>query len=89
MRLFTLLLCLALPFAATAQTDTTQPDGPIAVEDSASADAAIANRIRAILGELEGYDDVTVTASSGIVTLRGTTLDMTTASRLTDLVGRV
>ena len=88
MRLFALLLCLALPLTAFAQT-TDQPTGAIAVEDSASADAAIANRIRDILGELEGYGDVSVTVSSGIVTLRGTTLDAPTAARLNELVGRV
>lgn len=46
-------------------------------------------RIRNILSELAGYEDVTVTVSSGIVTLRGTTLEATEAARLNDLVGRV
>lgn len=88
MRLIALLLlslCFALPLAA----QTNQPSGTIAVQDSASADAAIATRIRDILGELEGYEDITVVVSSGIVTLRGTTLDMATATRLSELVGRV
>ena len=88
MRLFAFLLCLLLPFAALAQT-TNQPTGTIAVEDTAESDAAIANRIRDILGELDGYDDISVAVSSGIVTLRGTTLDMTAATRLSELVGRV
>src|SRR5690606_2541954 len=61
----------------------------ITVNDSADTDAAIANRIRDILHELEGYGDVSVTVSSGIVTLRGTTLDATAALQLNDLVGRV
>jgi small-conductance mechanosensitive channel len=87
MRILALIFCLAFPLALAAQTD--QPTGTIAVEDSASADAAIATRIRDILGELEGFDDISVTVSSGIVTLRGTTLDAQAANRLNDLVGRV
>ena len=83
-----LVLLLLLPALAMAQT-TGQPTGTIAVEDSADTDAAMANRIRDILGELEGYDDVSVTVSSGIVTLRGETLDATTAANLNELVGRV
>ncbi|AXI43253.1 mechanosensitive ion channel domain-containing protein [Sulfitobacter sp. SK011] len=89
MRILAFLVCLALPFAAVAQTTTTQPSGTINIEDSATSDAAIANRIRDILGELEGYEDISVTVSSGIITLRGTTLDTSSATRLTELVGRV
>ncbi|WP_224826314.1 mechanosensitive ion channel family protein [Cognatishimia sp. MH4019] len=90
MRLFlSLVLCLFLPFAAMAQDTTEQPTGTIAVEDSAAQDAAIATRIRSILGELQGFEDVTVSVSNGIVTLRGTTLDAFTANRLNDLAGRV
>ena len=88
MRLIAVLLCLLLPFGAMAQTQD-QPAGTITLADSAAQDASIANRIRDILGELEGYDDVTVAVSSGIVTLRGSTLDAATALRLNDLVGRV
>lgn len=88
-----LSLCLAVcllvtPSPSPAQT-TDQPSGTIAVEDNANKDAAIAVRIRDILAELEGFDDVTVTVSSGIVTLRGTTLDNATALRLNDIAGRV
>ena len=88
MRLFALLILLFLPMQSFAQT-TTQADGTIAIEESATQDTAIATRIRAILRELDGYADVTVDVNSGIVTLRGTTLDMVTATRLTELVGRV
>ena len=87
-RLTLLLLCLSVPFAALAQSSE-QPSGTITVGDSAAQDAAIANRIRDILAELEGYDDVTVSTSSGIVTLRGSTLDTVSANRLNDLVSRV
>ncbi|MEO0863681.1 MAG: mechanosensitive ion channel protein MscS, partial [Pseudomonadota bacterium] len=58
--LLIILLLAATPLAA--QT-TDQPSGTIAVEDSATQDAAIAVRIRDILGELEGFDEVTVSVS--------------------------
>ena len=87
-RALCLALLLCVPIVATAQT-ADQPSGTITVEDSASQDAAIAVRIRDILTELEGYEEVTVTVTSGIVTLRGTTVDATTAERLNELVGRV
>ncbi|MFK7752599.1 MAG: mechanosensitive ion channel domain-containing protein [Sedimentitalea sp.] len=83
-----LALCLFVAAPVWAQ-DSAQPTGTIEVEDSAAQDAAIAVRIRDIVGELDGYDNVTVTVTSGIVTLRGTTIDTATASRLNDLVGRV
>lgn len=73
---------------ASAQTPA-QPSGTIDVENSRTDDAAIAVRIRSILAELGGYSDVTVTVNSGIVTLRGTTLDSTTAARLNEIAGRV
>ena len=88
MRILALLLCLCLPFALSAQT-ADQPTGTIALADDATADAAIANRIRDILGELDGYGDISVTVSSGIVTLRGTTLDPGKALRLNELASRV
>ncbi|MEO0765659.1 MAG: mechanosensitive ion channel family protein [Pseudomonadota bacterium] len=86
-RALILLLCLSAG-PAFAQT-TTQPQGTIAVEDSASQDAAIAVRIRGILSELDGYEEITVTVSSGIVTLRGTTIEAPQADRLNDIVSRV
>ena len=79
----------ALPAFAQSAPATDQPSGPISVEDSAAVDAAIAVRIRDILTELEGYEDVTVTVTSGIVTLKGTTLSADLAERLTELVTRV
>jgi len=88
MRFFLLLVCLLQPLVAFAQTNT-QPNSTIEISDSAATDAAIATRIRDILSRLEGYGDVTVTVSSGIVTLRGETLDADTAARLNGLVSRV
>lgn len=84
-----LLICLFCLLPATLSAQTNQPSGTIDVEDSATQDAAIANRIRGILAELDGYDDVTVSVTSGIVTLRGHTLDGESARRLNDLASRV
>ncbi len=89
MRLIALIACLLMPFAIQAQTTADQPSGTITISDSATQDVAIAVRIRDILRELDGYADVTVSVSSGIVTLRGNTVDTATANRLNDLVARV
>ncbi|MEM7520705.1 MAG: mechanosensitive ion channel domain-containing protein [Pseudomonadota bacterium] len=89
MRYLAIAFLLFLPLLSMAQTVEEQPTGAIGIEDSATADAAIAVRIREILAELEGFEDVSVSVASGIVTLRGTTLDMATANRLNGLVGRV
>ncbi|WP_420012832.1 BON domain-containing protein [Tateyamaria sp.] len=86
-RVLLILLCLGAN-PVWAQT-TEQPQGSIEVEDSATQDAAIAVRIRDILNELDGYEEVTVTVSSGIVTLRGTTLDAAAAARLNEIAARV
>ena len=91
MHRFGLVLLLAFGLLTTqlAAQSANQPSGTIAVDDSATKDAAIAVRIRDILAELGGYADVTVTVSSGIVTLRGTTLDNAAATRLNEIAGRV
>ncbi|MFG6532018.1 MULTISPECIES: mechanosensitive ion channel domain-containing protein [unclassified Sulfitobacter] len=84
-----LLLSCALPLTPAFAQTSDQPEGTIAVEGDATADAAIAKRIRAILRELEGFEKVRVSVASGIVTLTGTTLDTASAARLNDLAGRV
>lgn len=84
-----LLLLIALPHAPAVAQTSDQPEGTIAVEGDTTADAAIAKRIRAILRELEGFEKVGVSVSSGIVTLRGTTLDAASGERLSELAGRV
>ena len=84
-----LVIILALCAGPVLAQGTDQPQGTIEVEDSATQDAAIAVRIRDILSELDGYEEVTVTVSSGIVTLRGTTIDTSAATRLNDIVARV
>lgn len=87
--LISLVLAAQLwPERLHAQT-ADQPSGVITVEDSAQQDAAIATRIREILGELDGYEDVTITVNSGIVSARGTALDGPTVARLNALIGRV
>ena len=86
-RVLLVLMCLSAGPVLAQGTD--QPQGTIEVEDSATQDAAIAVRIRDILGELDGYEEITVTVSSGIVTLRGTTIDAPKAARLNDIVARV
>ena len=65
--LLCLFLLLALPLAPASAQDNDQPEGTIALEGDATADAAIANRIRAILRELEGFEKVGVSVSSGFV----------------------
>lgn len=87
MRLYLIFLLCLLPALALAQAN--QPTGTIAVKDSATQDAAIANRIRDILTELEGFEDITVSVTSGIVTLRGSTLDGDGPRRLNELASRV
>ncbi len=49
----------------------------------------MATRIREIMEELSGYEDVTVFVSEGVVTLRGTTLETSGHEELGKLVGRV
>lgn len=86
--LFVFLFSASAPIIAAAQSSE-QPSGTITVVDSAEQDAAIATRIREILSELDGYEDVTVTVSSGIVTLRGTALDSAAVAQLNGLITRV
>jgi small-conductance mechanosensitive channel len=87
--LYASFLAFSLLFSPALSQDSDQPSGTISVADDATQDAAIATRIRDILAELEGYEDVTVTVNSGIVTLRGTTLDAESLGNLTELTARV
>jgi small conductance mechanosensitive channel len=54
MRFAVIFLLLALPVIGAAQS-VDQPNCPIAVENSAAQDAAIAVRIRGIFGDLDGF----------------------------------
>ncbi|MGR3491661.1 MAG: mechanosensitive ion channel domain-containing protein [Shimia sp.] len=86
MRFLITLLFLLIPLTAFAQG---QPDGAIAVSESASQDAAIELRLERILTELAGYEDVTVDVSSGIVTLTGTTVEAAKIEELASIASRV
>lgn len=85
---------LALAGEAVAQEasqgGTAAPAEPtIAVEQGEVSDAAIAERIRAILREIEGLGKVVVSVRAGVVTLRGTTADPAKTRQALALVERV
>jgi len=89
MRLLLICLLTLLPMTALAQSDNGQPEGTISVVSDAAQDAAIATRIRQILRQLDGYEDVTVAVTEGIVTLSGSALDAGQIASLTGLVARI
>lgn len=66
-----------------------ESDRTIVVGERAIADAEIADRIDRLLSEIEGFNDVGVTVSGGVVTLTGEVLDTTTRDRLAATVERV
>jgi small-conductance mechanosensitive channel len=82
-----LLFALALP--AVAQEEPSQPSGAISTEAGAIDDAAIEQRIEAIIGELGGFDGVSVTVRQGIVTFTGEVLDGSAVDRLDGIAARV
>jgi len=88
-RLIFLIIAVSIAGPGASQEGTTGTNGTIKAISDAATDAAIAVRIREILAELGGYEDVTVTVAEGIVTLRGTTASATEASGLTSLVTRI
>ncbi len=83
-------LCLAI-FALVGATyaQDTGPNGTIAAENSAADDRRIADRIDGILAELGGYEEVSVSVTQGIVTLRGVAQSLADAESLTGLATRV
>lgn len=85
-----LALLLAVS-AASAQTDgeATAPQEPSIAVSGAADDAAIASRIRGILGTIDGYEDVTVSVREGVVNLGGTVADRTASERAAAISGRV
>ena len=87
MRIISLILALAFSFSALAIAQ--EASGPITTENVAQQDANIAIRLREILGELGGYDDVTVIVNDGVVTLRGTATTANDAAELSTLTNRV
>jgi small-conductance mechanosensitive channel len=86
LHIFAFLVALLPAFPVSAQET---PSGTITTEQTAEQDADIAVRIREILSELGNYQDITVTVSDGVVTLRGTTNSRIEAQDLDTLVTRV
>lgn len=78
-----------LPAAAQSTPETVQTDQSIAVEDNAASDAQIRTRIQQLLRQIEGYNEVTITVSGGVVTLRGEVLDTIRRDELVAIVNRV
>lgn len=89
MRILILILLLAVPSIAQAQDGGDQPSGVIAVESDRAQDFATRDRIMAIIGQLDGFDDVRATVRNGIVTLRGSVLEADRIATLNALVARV
>jgi len=85
--LLSFLLVLAAPMQAQDGVISTEEGASSAVQ--AQTDAVIATRIRDIIHELDGYEDVTVAVKAGVVTLRGTTLDSSLVEQLGRLTARV
>lgn len=88
MRLLFLLFPLFLVFALPAEAQGTN-ESTISVGDAGETDSAIATRMREIILEMGGYDDVSVTVNNGIITLRGTTTSLREANALTVLADRI
>ena len=84
-----LFLCLLLALPATAQEAV--PEAPTAptIAADASDDAAIRRRIEGILSQLDGYGQVGVSVSEGVVTLSGEVIDGPALTRLDEIAGRV
>ena len=90
LRLLTLLLALLPVFAAAQEAPApVEPSGTIQTETDRAEDGRIATRIREIIAELGGYEDVTVTVADGIVRLRGETDTVDEALALNPLISRV
>ncbi len=82
-------ILLAAFFALVSPAVGQEVTSPITSVSSAEADAQIATRLRDILGELGGYEDVTVVVSDGVVTFRGTTETTALATDLDTLAVRL
>lgn len=84
------LLFAATPARAQFNPATLDlPDTPIALSFDAEQDAAIATRIRAILDALDGFEEVEVAVTVGVVTLSGQVIDEPTIMRLEQIVRRI
>ena len=89
MRAFVLsLFLLALPVAAQ-EAGPEGPTGEIAATTDPSSDAAIEDRLRRIVGQLDGLDGVGVSVREGIVTFTGEVVDTAQVDRLDAIAVRV
>ncbi|WP_239479940.1 mechanosensitive ion channel domain-containing protein [Actibacterium sp. 188UL27-1] len=70
-------------------TEPAQLDGTIEVGDAATADGQIRDRIQALLSQIDGFDQVRITVSQGVVTAEGEVLDNARRSQLSQILGRV
>ena len=86
---FLKFVCLCLCFVTAQAALAQDTNGPISAVSTDAEDAAIARRIREILGELGNYGDVRVNVSEGVVTFLGTTNSTQEATDLNALAGRV
>lgn len=91
LRILVTVFLLVVPLSAMAQDDAAAeaPTTTIETGDTEQLDADIAVRLREILAELDGYEDVTVQVSEGVVSLRGTTASAAEAAELTPLAQRI
>ncbi|MBQ1202655.1 MAG: mechanosensitive ion channel [Loktanella sp.] len=83
-----LFLCLML-LVAVVPAAAQEATGPIATDNTAMQDLAIATRLREIMDELGDYGDVTVIVNEGVVTLRGTATSTVEALALQPLATRI
>ena len=84
-----LLLALAAAMASPVAAQEDAPAGPIATEETADDDVAIAERLRGILSQLDGFEGVRITVAEGVVTFTGEAVDGVALERLNEIAGRV
>ncbi len=93
LRILPLALLAAVLFSAKEPVmaqDTVAPAGPvIEIGEAVTADAEIRRRIEKIFEEIEGLGTISVTVSSGVVTLSGQVGDAPLRHKAEDLVSRV
>lgn len=82
-------MMLVLTAPALAQTGGGEASGEIHLQTDAPADAAIAQRIATIFGEIDTLSGVEISVEAGVVTLSGQTLTAEAANRAEALASRV
>ena len=88
-RVLLLVLMAVLAAPAAAQEADPAPAAPIAAESDATGDAAIRERIRGILAELDGFGGIRVNVAEGVVTFTGEAVDGVALDRLDEIANRV